>query len=76
MVVLPDDAIAATPGAVDLGTLATLAFVGAGALEVAVSKKLPMPPWFNLAWWGFRTFMTVEKPEIDATASPPDQVRS
>jgi hypothetical protein len=25
-----------------------------------------LPPWFNLAWWGFRTFMTTEQPEIQA----------
>lgn len=53
-------------GTVDLGMLATLGFLGAGAAEVVVSKKLPLPPWFNLAWWGFRTFMTTEQPEIDA----------
>ncbi|HEX3476398.1 MAG TPA: hypothetical protein VHT91_15345 [Kofleriaceae bacterium] len=45
-------------GSVDLGTLATLGFVGAGAAQVAASGQLPMPPWFNLAWWAYRTFMT------------------
>ncbi len=53
-------------GVVDLGMLATLGFFGAGAAEVIASKKLPLPPWFNLAWWGFRTFMTTEQPEIQA----------
>lgn len=55
-------------GALDLGTLATLGFFGAGAAEVLATKKLPMPPWFNLAWWGFRTFVTVEQDEIRAAA--------
>ncbi len=50
----------ATGNHLDLGTAATLSFVGAGALEVALTKQLPIPPWFNLAWWGFRTFMTLE----------------
>lgn len=45
-------------GSVDLGTLATLGLVGAGAAQVATSGELPMPPWFNLAWWAYRTFMT------------------
>ncbi len=45
-------------GSVDLGTLATLGLVGAGAAGVAASGELPMPPWFNLAWWAYRTFMT------------------
>jgi hypothetical protein len=53
-------------GTVDLGMLATLGFLGAGAAEVVASGKLPLPPWFNLAWWGFRTFMTTEQPEIHA----------
>lgn len=53
-------------GTVDLGTLATLGFMSAGAAEIVISGKLPMPPWFNLAWWGFRTFITAEQPEIRA----------
>lgn len=58
-------------GTVDLGTLATLGFLGAGAAEVIASGKLPLPPWFNLAWWGLRTFMTTEQPEIQATDAEP-----
>jgi len=54
-----------TEGSVDLGVLATLVFLGAGAAEVVASGELPLPPWFNLAWWGFRTFMTTEGPAID-----------
>ena len=53
-------------GEVDLGTLSTLGFIGAGAAQVALGGKLQMPPWFNLAWWGFRTFMTAEQDEIAA----------
>jgi hypothetical protein len=30
-----------------------------------------MPPWFNLAWWGFRTFMTAEQEEIEAAGEAP-----
>jgi hypothetical protein len=55
-----------TDGVVDLGTLAALGFAGAGAMEIAASGKLPLPPWFNLAWWAFRTFVTTEKEEIEA----------
>ena len=55
-----------TDGTVDLGTLATLGFLGAGALEIAATGTLPLPPWFNLAWWGFRTFVTTEQAEIRA----------
>jgi hypothetical protein len=53
-------------GTVDLGVLATLGFFAAGAAEVAASGQLPIPPWFNLAWWGYRTFMTTEATAIDA----------
>jgi Heavy metal associated domain 2 len=61
----------ATDGRLDLGTLTTLGFLGAGALEVAIKRRLPAPPWFNLAWWGFRTFLTFEGDAIRA-ASPPE----
>ena len=63
-------------GTVDLGMLATLGFLSAGAAEVIASKELPLPPWFNLAWWGFRTFMTTEQPEIEAEADIPARDRS
>lgn len=68
---LDEDIRRRTDGTVDLGTLATLGFFGAGAVEVLASKKLPLPPWFNLAWWGFRTFMTTEEDEIRAASSAP-----
>jgi hypothetical protein len=55
-------------GSVDLGTLTTLGLVGAGAAQVAASGQLPMPPWFNLAWWAYRTFMTTHN---GAPPSPP-----
>jgi len=55
-------------GSVDLGTLATLGLVGAGAAQVATSGELPMPPWFNLAWWAYRTFMTTHN---GAPPAPP-----
>jgi hypothetical protein len=57
---LDEDILRLTGGGMDLGVLATLGFLAAGALEVAVTRRLPVPPWFNLAWMGFRTFMTVE----------------
>jgi len=52
-------------GTVDLGTIATLTFLGAGAADVVTTGQLPLPPWFNLAWWAFRTFMEVERGVID-----------
>jgi len=56
----------ASDGSVDLGTLATLGLLGAGATHIAVKGELPLPPWFNLAWWAFRTFVTLEEEEIAA----------
>ncbi len=61
-----------TKGSLDLGTAAAFGFVGAGAFEVAATGKLPVPPWFNLAWWAFRTFMTFETgARADAPAPQP-----
>lgn len=51
-------------GSIDLGTLAMLGLVGAGAAQVASTGELPLPPWFSLTWWGFRTFVTSEQQEI------------
>lgn len=56
-------------GTVDLGTLVTLGLVGAGAAKVVASRTLPAPPWFNLAWWGVRTFVSSEHEEIEADRS-------
>lgn len=64
------DVLRATGGHLDLPTLATAGFVTAGAAEVLVTRKLPMPPWFNLAWWAFRTFTTLERKAIKNTEAP------
>ena len=56
----------ASEGSLDLGTLATLGFFGAGAANIFASREIPLPPWFNLAWWGYRTFMTNEQDEIQS----------
>ncbi len=45
-----------TEGRLDLGALTGLGFLGVGAAEIATARTLPAPPWFNLAWWAFRTF--------------------
>ncbi len=45
-----------TDGRLDLGALAGLGFLAVGAAEIARSRALPAPPWFNLAWWAYRTF--------------------
>lgn len=57
----------ATGGTIDLGTLATAGFMVAGAAEIVRTGKIPMPPWFNLGWWAFRTFSTLEKTAIQQT---------
>jgi hypothetical protein len=56
----------ASEGSVDLGTLVTALFFGAGALQMASERQVELPPWFNLAWWGYRTFMTNEQQEIES----------
>ena len=54
------DTLNATGGRLDLGTMAFLAFLGAGAAEVVLSRRLPAPPWFNLAWWAVQAFTAFE----------------
>lgn len=58
-------------GSVDLGTLTMLGLVSAGAAQVAASGQLPMPPWFNLAWWAYRTFMTTHYGAVPPAPSAP-----
>jgi hypothetical protein len=57
----------ASEGSLDLGTLFALGLLGAGAAEVATSREIPLPPWFNLAWWGYRTFITHEQEELHSS---------
>ncbi|MGK3995429.1 HMA2 domain-containing protein [Sorangium sp. So ce1024] len=42
----------------DLGTLLPVVFATAGLAEVGVTRRLPVPAWFNLLWWSLRWFMT------------------
>jgi hypothetical protein len=66
------DILTSTGGRLDAATLATFGFLGAGALQVAVDTHIGPPPWFNLAWWGFRTFVTLEKDAIRAADDDDD----
>ncbi len=67
---LDEDLRAVTSGRLDLGTLAAASFLTLGAAEVMATRKLPMPPWFNLAWWAFRTFTAFEHPDGVPNADP------
>lgn len=58
-------------GSVDLGTLTTLGLVGAGAFQIAATGQLQAPPWFNLAWWAYRTFMTTHNGAPPASPDTP-----
>jgi hypothetical protein len=58
-----EDLLRRTDGGLDLGVVATAAFLGLGAAEVVASKRLAAPPWFNLAWWGLQTFIAAESPD-------------
>jgi hypothetical protein len=63
------DVLRATEGSFDLGTAVTAGFVVAGALGVMIEGEIAAPPWFNLAWWGIRTFISFEQggPEADTS---------
>lgn len=63
-----EDLLASTDGRLDLGTVAAVSFVALGALEVATTRRLPAPPWFNLAWWAFRTFTELEQRALASEA--------
>ncbi len=65
------DVMRGSDGRMDLPTLASLGFLGLGALEIAVTRQVPAPPWFNLAWWAIRTLTTFESDAMSAPAQPP-----
>jgi Heavy metal associated domain 2 len=64
------DVLRATEGRLDMPTLAAMTFMTAGAVEVIVTRNLPLPPWFNLGWWAFRMFTSMEKKAIKKTEPP------
>lgn len=68
---LDADVVAATGGRLDLGTLTGLSLLGAGAAEIAVTRLIPAPPWFSLAWWAFRTFTMFDANGSDVEAAAP-----
>jgi hypothetical protein len=59
------DVMRKTQGRFDLGMLMSLTFLSAGMLDVIRRGKIKEPPWFNWAWWAFRTFMTTEADAIN-----------
>lgn len=70
------DLLRATKGEADLGTATAFTFLSAGVVEVLVSRRLPIPPWFNLAWWALRTFTTFEKTAMRSAEASPDPVKA
>lgn len=66
------DVLEASDGRLDLGSLTGLSFLALGAAEIAATRTLPAPPWFNLAWWAFRTFTIFGGEEVDDTEHASD----
>lgn len=64
------DLLRMSNGRVDLPIATALALLSVGAVEIVRSGKLPAPPWFNLAWWAFRTFATMELKAIASAEDP------
>jgi Heavy metal associated domain 2 len=62
------DLLQATSGRLDLGTLMSLGFLSAGFVQLVRQRRIPVPPWFNLAWWAFRTFTEAERKAIASAA--------
>ena len=52
-------------GRVSLGTLMAFLLLGSSALKLALSDRLELPELHQLAWWGFRSFATLEEKVIE-----------
>ena len=59
-----------TDGRLDLGAVTGLGFLAVGAAEIASARTVPAPPWFNLAWWAFRTFTLFGRDEAEPESEP------
>jgi hypothetical protein len=68
---LNQEVLEVTEGRLDLGALAGLSFLTLGASEIIRTRAAPVPPWFNLAWWAYRTF-TISSPEPGEEDSDPE----
>ncbi len=71
---LNHEIVRASEGRLDLGALTGLGFMGVGAAEILTSRQVPAPPWFNMAWWAYRTFTISATPpaaEPEPEASSP-----
>lgn len=55
----------------DIGTLLPVFFATAGIAEVVVTRKLPVPAWFNLLWWSIRSFMTFNMTAVEEQKNQP-----
>jgi hypothetical protein len=51
-----DEMLRVTDGRLDMGVAGAFAFLAAGVAEIFATGQIEPPPWFNLAWWAFRTF--------------------
>ena len=63
-------------GRVSLGTLVAFCLLGSSAWKLASTQELELPEWHQLAWWGFRSFATLEESVIEreeaALSAPAD----
>lgn len=67
---LNEEVLRSTDGRLDLGAVTGLGFLAVGAAEIASARTVPAPPWFNLAWWAFRTFTLFGRDEAEPESEP------
>jgi hypothetical protein len=65
---LNDQVRDALDGEADLQILAPIALAAASVLEPAAKGKLFAPPWSQLAWYAFRSFMSFNREAIEGEA--------
>ena len=55
---LDDDVRNALEGRADLGSLASLLLFVGSIVDVSVAGRIARVPWYSLAWYGFRSFLS------------------
>jgi hypothetical protein len=70
------DFLRLTGGRVSLGAMLAVGMWTGAAVRVAAAGRLELPPWHQLLWLGFRSFVELEQRAIKQVVDPLDIVGS
>jgi hypothetical protein len=60
--------IAGLTGGIDLRLLLPLSLLYLGVRQLVTAKEAPMPAWYDYLWFGFSTFIMLNRPLVEGRA--------